>query len=413
MSDLDNKLIFEAYSNNLLLEQLLNPGEMVRNIEQLLLSDTYYTFPKKFRGALGKVAAKSIIQWLNSEPKQDYGELVRHYDDNFDYLSNTKFISLSKRFDNIGKDLNRLEREGEWAWYDDEEKKKDFEDKYGIKHPRDLPEWMFNKNTNRFREDLYKWIPIEGIDSSFITQYIIDLFSLILSMKYPNEGEYVDDNSSYIDHIEDFFNDNRLSIENANLSGVKYAYGREGIEKYFLKQPVEHRLVSIYNDYNKFLKALKGNIDLEGAKKIYNDPKKALPIKDYGNGWKWVQLLDNDACRLSGDLMDHCVGGYDPLHPYSRILQLVGPDGDGHATIQLHSDMFVTRTKNKSYPVYNKVVQIKGKKNSILKPEYEQMVRDLLTSYKDKPLTTKLKNVKGDVIDFSAPVEQPTSYSYK
>ena len=57
--------------------------------------------------------------------------------------------------------------------------------------------------------------------------------------------------------------------------------------------------------------------------------------------------------------------------------------------------------------------KIKGKKNARLKPEYEKMVKDLLSSYKDKPLTTKWKNNEGKILDFSAPVEQPTSYSYK
>ena len=397
MSDLDNKLIFEAYSNNLLLEQLLNPKEMISDIEQIILSDSYYVFPKKFKSALGKLAAKSILQWLNSEPEQDY------YDTNFDFLSDTQMFGLEDRFDNIGRDLNRLKREGEWSWDDDEEKKKDFEDKYRVKHPTDLPEWMFKIKTTGLREDLYRWIPTKGDDTAtkrLLSQNLLDLFSSNLSMKYSND-EYGD----YINHIQDFFDDERLSIENANLSGVKYAYSPEGIEEYFLKQPVEHRLASIYNDYNKFIKALKENIDYEGAKKIYNDPKKALTIKDYGNGWKWVQLLDKDACQISGDLMDHCVGGYDPLHPTSRILQLVGPDGDGHATIQLAINL-------PKGPV-NEVVQIKGKKNSRLKPEYERMVKDLLTSYKDKPLTTKLKSIKGGVIDYPAPVEQPTSYSYK
>jgi len=79
-----------------------------------------------------------------------------------------------------------------------------------------------------------------------------------------------------------------------------------------------------------------------------------------------------------------------------------------HSTRQTKNTPYSEKSKE-----YNKVVQIKGKKNSRLKPEYEQMVKDLLTSYKNKPLTTKLKNIKGDVIDYSAPVEQPTSYSYK
>ena len=404
MSDLDNKLIFEAYSNNLLLEQLLNAKEMLSDIEDLFKSDEASLFltimgvPEEFKGALGKLAAKSILQWLNSEPAQDY------YDDNFDVLSNTQLFELEGRFSNIGKTLNDFKREGVWAWDDDEEKKKKFEQKYGMKHPRNLPDWMYEDGTTKLREDLYKWNSyklMKGHQRQELSDNIISLYSSLLSMKYSN-----DEHNDYISHVMDFIHDHRLNKQNADLSGIRYAHSKEGIFDYFLKQPVEHRLMSIYNDYNKFLKALEENKDFEGAKQIYDDPKKARLIKDYGNGWKWVQLLDKDACQISGDLMDHCVGGYDPLNPYQRILQLVGPDGDGHATIQLT----VNRVQN--YNV-NVVSQIKGKKNSKLKPEYEQMVKDLLTSYKVKPLTTKLKDRNGNIIDFSGPVKQPTSYSYK
>lgn len=387
----------EQYADNLLLEQLLNPKEMVSDIEQLLLSDPGYAFPQKFRGALGKLAAKSIIEWLNSEPEKE------NYDDNFNVLSDTQLFDLENRFDNIGRDLNRLKREGEWAWDDDEEKKKDFEDTYGTKHPRDLPDWMYEDGTTKLREDIYRWISTRDFNRGRselegLTDNILSLFNSILSMKYTND-EYGD----YTGHIQDFFDDHRLSKENADLTGIKYAHSPEGIEEYFLKQPVEHRLITIFNDYNKFIEAVGGKKDLEISKKIYSDPSKVSLLKDYGNGWKWVQLLDKSSCQISGDLMDHCVGGYDPLNPFQRILQLVGPDGDGHATIQLTID-----NENN-----NVVSQIKGKKNSSLKPQYESMVKNLLTSYKDKPLTTKQIDRKGNIIDFSAPVKQPSSYSYK
>ena len=402
MSDLDNKLIFEAYSNNLLLEQLLNPKEMLEDIESLFSGgDSPWVLrylPVKFKNALGKMAGKSVLQWLNSIPEQDY------YDNNFDLLSNTQLIEFSERFQNIGKTLNDLKREGEWAWNDDEEKKKKFEQKYKMIHPRNLPDWMYEEGTTKLREDIYKYFSYKLLKDHLreaVAGNIYSLWNSILSMKY-NDDEYND----HLTHVIDFIHDYRLNERIAHKSGVRYAHSREGVYDYFFKQPVEQRLINMSKDYDKVLKALEANKDLESAKNIYNDPKKARLIKDYGNGWKWVQLLDKDACQLSGDLMDHCVGGYDPLHPYQRILQLVGPDGDGHATIQL------SMSSDDFKPV-NEVEQIKGKKNSELKPEYEQMVKDLLTSYKDKPLTTKQNDGKGNVIDFSAPVEQPTSYSYK
>ena len=403
MSDLDNKLIFEAYSNNLLLEQLLNPKEMLEDIENLFSGGdatmVLRYLPVKFKNALGKIAAKSILQWLNSEPTQDY------YDNNFDLLSNTQLIEFSERFQNIGKTLNDLKREGEWAWNDDEEKKKKFEQKYKMTHPRNLPDWMYEEGTTKLREDIYKYFSYKLLKDHLretVADHIYSLWNSILSMKY-NDDEYND----HLTHVIDFLHDYRLNERIAQKSGVRYAHSREGVYEYFFKQPVEQRLINMSKDYDKVLKAIEGPKDLENAKKIYDDPKKARLIKDYGNGWKWVQLLDKDSCQLSGDLMDHCVGGYDPLHPYKRILQLVGPDGDGHATIQLTVDERIDG------PV-NEVEQIKGKKNSKLKPEYESMVKDLLTSYKDKPLTTTYRSqLNGELVDFSAPVEQPISYSYK
>ena len=403
MSDLDNKLIFEAYSNNLLIEQLLNPKEMLSDIENIFSGGdatmVIRYLPAKFKNALGKIAAKSILQWLNSVPEQDY------YDTNFDLLSNTQLMEFSERFQNIGKTLNDLKREGEWAWNDDEEKKKNFEQKYKMPHPRNLPDWMYEEGTTKLREDLYKYFSYKLLKASLrdrVADEIYSLWNSILSKKYDSdEWPY----SDHLMHAIDFLTDYRLNERIAQRSGIRYAHSQEGVLEYFLKQPVEQRLIKMSRDYDKVLKAIEGPKDLENAKKIYDDPKKARLIKDYGNGWKWVQLIDKDACQISGDLMDHCVGGYDPLHPTSRILQLVGPDGDGHATIQLAINL-------PKGPV-NEVVQIKGKKNSRLKPEYERMVKDLLTSYKDKPLTTKLKSIKGGVIDYPAPVEQPTSYSYK
>jgi len=139
----------------LLLEQLLNPKEMLEDIENLFSGGdatmVLRYLPVKFKNALGKIAAKSILQWLNSEPTQDY------YDNNFDLLSNTQLIEFSERFQNIGKTLNDLKREGEWAWNDDEEKKKKFEQKYKMTHPRNLPDWMYEEGTTKLREDIYKY----------------------------------------------------------------------------------------------------------------------------------------------------------------------------------------------------------------------------------------------------------------
>lgn len=402
MSDLDNKLIFESYSRNLLLEQIINGKEMVDDIEDVVFSDRNFPYSKAFRKAFGKVVAKTLLKAVNS------GFLDQFLDQNF-----------KTGFENIGKSLNRLK--GNWAWEDDEEKKKNFEKTFNIKHPKDLPDWMFKKGkSKKLREDIYKWIPINPDYPKSLedrarmgNRYnlratrgsIYYFFDYIMSVKYHDHPH-----ADYIGHFRDFINDHRLNKQNADFTGIRYAHSPEGVVEYFLKNPVEQRIVKIYNDYNKFIDLLHNKVNFETSKEIYNDPKKVLLLKDYGNGWKWVQLLSNTACKISGDLMGHCVGGYDPLNPNSRLLQLVGPNGDGHATIQLSVKTYPVATQKEHN---NEVSQIKGKSNTPLKPEYENMVKDLLSSYKDKPLTTKYKDREGKILDFSATVNQPSSYSYR
>ena len=392
--------------NDLLLEnaQLSNADQMYADILHLVRNwwGDGNRIPFQFSAALAKLVTKAIIQFI---PQMDYEGDDIVIDTSFGYTLD----NLQNRFENTGYVLNRLKREGRWSWEDDGDEIRWFEDSYeGLMHPTKLPKWMFEGGDKskkpELREDIFKWRRLradEGEETKENLQgELIELYSEILSQKY-NDGEGYD----YVTHLADFLTDSRLSKELAQKSGVPYAGSLEDIVIYFLKQPVEHRLIKIVNDYDKVLDYLKEG-DREKMLQLYKDPNKVKLLKSYNDGYKMYQIISQDICGVTGEFMNHCVGGKDPLNPNSRILQLVGPNGDLHATIQLS----IINTEKGHV---NEVEQIKGKSNSKLKPEYAVMVRDFLAPFRNNPLTTWYRNDKGALTTFAAPVDQPNDYSYK
>lgn len=391
--------------SDLLLEdaQLSNAEQMYTDILNLVKDwwkDTTSSFD--FYVALAKLITKAIIQYI---PEMDYeGDNIA-----INSSEGTELDYLKDRFENTGYVLNRLKREGKWSWEDDEDEIRWFEDSYeGLMHPTKLPKWMFEGGDKskkpELREDIFKWKRLSADDGEETKDYLIgelvELYDSILSEKY-NGGDYF----GYMGHLADFLSDRRLGKDLAQKTGVPYAGSLEDIVNYFLKQPVEHRLIKIVNDYDRVLESLKeGN--REKMLQLFKDPNKVKLLKSYNDGYKMYQIISQDICGLTGEFMNHCVGGKDPLNPNSRILQLVGPNGDLHATIEL------SMSSDDFKPV-NEVKQIKGKSNSKLKPEYAVMVRDFLAPYRNNPLATWYRNRNGALSTFSAPVEQPNDYSYK
>ena len=392
--------------SDLLLEnaQLSNTEQMYADILHLVRNwwGGDIPTPYQFSVAIAKLVTKAIIQYI---PQMDYeGDRVA-----IDISQGYSLDALQDRFENTGYVLNRLKREGRWSWEDDEDEIRWFEDSYeGLMHPTKLPKWMFEGGDKskkpELREDIFKWRRLSSDEGEETKDYLqgelIELYNDILSQKY-DDGEYYE----YIGHLADFLNDARKSKELAQKSGVPYAGSLEDIVNYFLKQPVEHRLVKIVKDYDKVLDSLREG-DRDKMLQLYKDPNKVKLLKSYNDGYKMYQIISQDICGVTGEFMNHCVGGKDPLNPDSRILQLVGPNGDLHATIEL------SMSSDDFKPV-NEVEQIKGKSNSKLKPEYAVMVRDFLAPFRSNPLTTWYRNHNGALSTFSAPVEQPNDYSYK
>ena len=402
-------ILNEDSKYNLLFEasELINADQMYADILHLVRNwwgwdDLRNRIPFQFSAALAKLVTKAIIQYI---PEMDYeGDKIA-----IDSTSGYPLENLQNRFENKGYILNRLKREGRWSWEDDEDEIRWFEDSYeGLMHPTKLPKWMFEGGDKskkpELREDIFKWIRLKGDEGEEtkekLRNELEELYDSILSAKYDDGEGHV-----YVTHLAEFLTDSRLSKELAQKSGVPYAGSLEDIVNYFLKQPVEHRLIKIVRDYDKVLESLKEG-DRDKMLQLYKDPNKVKLLKSYNDGYKMYQIISQDVCGLTGEFMNHCVGGKDPLNPNSRILQLVGPNGDLHATIELS----IINTEKGHV---NDVKQIKGKSNSKLKPEYAVMVRDFLAPFRNNPLTTWYRNDKGALSTFAAPVDQPNDYSYK
>jgi len=399
--------------SDLLLEgtQVINAKRVYQDILHAIrlhsVSGRTETIPFGFYDAIAKLVTKALLKVVDSDVPLD--STIQKY------LPNNDVRRITSRFKNIGRELNELYNKNQgWKWEDDEAEVRWFEkNSEGLTHPKNLPAWMFeggNKSKgSKLKEDVFEWIPFKS-DPSYDTEYdrirfagaVIELFEELLYEK--NSASIYDPATQHIKHVEDFLTDTRLGREAAEKSGVGYATSKEDIVNYFLKAPVEHRLIKISRDYDNFLASLK-DTNKEKALQTFKDPNKVKLLKSYNDGYKIYQLISRDACIVAGDMMDHCVGGYDPLLKNSRIIQLVGPDGDLHATIELG----ITEPDGE----FNVVKQIKGKANSRLKPEYATMVRDFLAPFRSNPLTTWYRNDKGALSTFAAPLIEPSDYSYR
>ena len=105
-------------------------------------------------------------------------------------------------------------------------------------------------------------------------------------------------------------------------------------------------------------------------------------IKDYGDGYRWVQLLTKAACQYQGAMQDHCVGQYNPTSPHSRIFSLIDKEGYPHVTIEMGQRTLGRASQQSSgadkLTVEDAIKQIKGKKNSRPSQKYQNYILDFI-----------------------------------
>ncbi len=105
-------------------------------------------------------------------------------------------------------------------------------------------------------------------------------------------------------------------------------------------------------------------------------------IKDYGDGYRWVQLLTKAACQYQGAMQDHCVGLYNPTSPHTRIFSLIDKEGYPHVTIEMGQRTLGRASQQSSgadkLTVEDAIKQIKGKKNSRPSQKYQNYILDFI-----------------------------------
>jgi hypothetical protein len=129
-------------------------------------------------------------------------------------------------------------------------------------------------------------------------------------------------------------------------------------------------------DERELSKQLKGNFEQinsnakqwsltlqkQGAK-LKDIQEKGLKIlMQFKDGFKIVQLTTKDHCKREGNLMGHCVGGYNPKT--KTILSLRDSQNQPHVTLEIKKE--------------NEVHQIKGKSDKAPIPKYQKYIRYFL-----------------------------------
>ena len=172
-------------------------------------------------------------------------------------------------------------------------------------------------------------------------------------------------------------------------------------EQVVIDEKLDNEIAPII-DYLEHLKNEKPNLDLTrvsfdqaaaGSKKWHEDLAKkatrAKPIEEDGtkvihvfpNGYYWVKVTGLQSMKREGQIMGHCVGGYNyfqhSLGGRKEIYSLRDPKNVPHVTIEVDTK-----------PGHVTINQIKGKANLAVNADYLPMVEAFL------------KNTKWDTINF-------------
>ena len=107
------------------------------------------------------------------------------------------------------------------------------------------------------------------------------------------------------------------------------------------------------------------SISEKGKGSFYLPLKPANIVHNFKNGWKIVNVNNENDLNVEGSLMHHCVGSYsDQVEDNQiKILSLRDPSNKPHVTIECSQDM-------------KEVFQIKGVANSEPKPEYKKLLKE-------------------------------------
>jgi conjugal transfer/entry exclusion protein len=128
------------------------------------------------------------------------------------------------------------------------------------------------------------------------------------------------------------------------------------------ERELSKQLKGSFEQINSNAKQWSLTLQKQGAK-LKDIQEKGLKIlMQFKDGFKIVQLNKKEHCRREGNLMGHCVGGYNPKT--KTILSLRDSQNQPHVTLEINHE--------------NEVHQIKGKSNKAPIPKYQKYIRYFL-----------------------------------
>jgi len=158
------------------------------------------------------------------------------------------------------------------------------------------------------------------------------------------------ENQTEVEHIIDFLNSDMAPVR---LRKMSYSEAKNGAEK-----------------WTSLLVKRGNSIDETDA-----DVKKFIRYK---SGYKWVQLVGENAFKREGALMSHCVGSY-----YGKtgvkVYSLRDPNNKPHCTIEVVGD--------------SNIQQIKGRGNGSIHPNYIRFVLSFLRKLNVPVRESELQNL--------------------
>lgn len=110
-------------------------------------------------------------------------------------------------------------------------------------------------------------------------------------------------------------------------------------------------------------------------------------VHQFQDGWRIVQLTDSKQCKNEGNLMGHCVGGYNPQTV--ALLSLRDAKNNPKATIEVRpqtDENGEMRRTEDGLPDFRagKVIQIQGKQNAMPKEQFREYLKEWFASFPEE-----------------------------
>jgi hypothetical protein len=373
-----NNLKFDLYNKNDLLRIILDILSDKARSRGAAFGYSFQSTYREFMGKIGALYVKEIIKTINkyfepytktpNKPNRDEEEIHArlHYvvntlfnDQSEDYTS--PFIKMRDMYGGVPPDMNG----------NDYQLLIDRMPRYPVLKETDP--WLFGED-GKIHDNVY--IIIRGVSQYSMVgikgaiNYLINLLTdpRIDAQRY-----------DVLRHVMDFIFEERITPEMAQRLHLQYASTITSRMQAFIKSPTLATIRKMYADYERLLEHISA-LEQEMDKSMID--KESTVLEQWPDGTRMIQPTTKQLCGYIGKKMRHCVGGYNPLDPYSLIIQLQGSGGEMAATIQL------VPSEEEWERVYV-VEQIKGPSNARVNDKYKKYLEDFFHKYQDTQLQVR------------------------